>query len=305
MVIVLWIVATVTFVLMHATPGGPWDAMCKPGGPTGRTPGEPCQPKLRHTFEATYGLDKPLIVQYLDFLKGIGSLDFGESIEYKQADVSGLLLQGFAYSARIGTYGFVLAVIVGIPLGVASAFRQNTWLDLAFRAITAAAYGIPSFVLAIFLVVVFAVKLNWVPVIWSDWRSYIIPSVVLGTGPLAMLARISRVNVLEVLTQDYVRAARARGLKRATLHRRHVIRNALLPVVTLTGPILATLVMGSIVVENVLGIPGMGYIYVHGIVARDYPIIMGATLSYALLIATCNLVVDIAYGALDPRIRAA
>ena len=293
---VLWLVATVTFVLMHATPGNPWDA-------TNARAGGRLNPALRASFERRYGLDKPLHRQYLVYLGRVARFDFGESFQYRGESVMSRILRGFRYSVRLGAYALALAVLLGLPLGVVAALKQNSWLDYLTLVVATVGYTIPSFVIAVFLIALFAVKLRLLPVLWTDWRSYILPSLVLGLGSAAFLARLARASVLEVKRQDYVRTARAKGLPPHLVTGRHILRNSLLPVVTILGPALAELITGTIVVENVFGVPGMGYVFIQSVAARDYPMIMGSTLFYAFCVAVCNLLVDLAYGFLDPRIK--
>jgi oligopeptide transport system permease protein len=297
MVPVLWLVATVTFVLMHATPGSPWDAKNAAAG--GRL-----NSSLKASFNRRYGLDKPLYRQYLLYLGRVARFDLGESFQYQGEGVVSRILQGFRYSARLGIYALCIAVLLGLPLGVVAALKQNTWADYLSLVIATVGYTIPSFVIGLFFIVLFAVKLKLLPVLWTDWRSYLLPSLVLGLGSAAFLARLTRASVLETKRQDYVRTARAKGLPARLVTTRHILRNSLLPVVTILGPALAELITGTIIIENVFGVPGMGYLFIQGIRARDYPMIMGSTLFYACCVALANLLVDLTYGFLDPRIKA-
>ena len=214
-----------------------------------------------------------------------------------------VIRQGCPYSARIGVYALLLAVATGIPIGIVAALKQNTVVDYAGLLFATIGYSVPSFVLAIFLLILFAITFPLVPVLFTDWRSYILPSVVLGAGSAAFLARLARASILEILRQDHVRTARAKGLKYRLVVLRHVVRNGLIPVITILGPALAGLITGTIIIENVFGVPGMGYLFIQSITARDYPVIMGTTLFYAFLVVIGNMVVDITYGIVDPRIR--
>lgn len=299
---VLWLVATVTFVLMHAAPGGPWDARAV------TKEFDPALKQLNSTLAASfnrhYGLDKPLLQQYLIYLGNAAHLDFGTSYTQDGTSVVQLIMQGFPYSARLGLYAWLLALAVGVPVGIIAALKRNTVVDYASLLVVTVAHSLPSFVLAIYLLLLFAVQLQLVPILFADWRGYILPSVVLATGYAAFLARLTRASVLEVLRQDYVRTARAKGLRRQRVVLRHVLRNGLIAVVTTLGPALAGLITGTIIVENVFGMPGMGYLFVQSIGARDYPVIMGTTLFYALFVVLGNMMVDITYGLVDPRIKA-
>ncbi len=291
---VLWLVATVTFFLMHAAPGSPWDA---------KNAGKRLDPALEASFNRQYGLDKPLMTQYVIYLKNAAHLDFGTSYQQEGTSVFDVIMQGFPVSARIGVLALALAVVLGVPTGIIAALKQNTWADYTSLFAVTIGYTLPSFVLAIFLLVIFAVDLRWVPVLWTDWRSYILPAFVLGVGSAAFIARLARASILEVLSQDYVRTARAKGLKESVITMRHVVRNGMIPVITTLGPALAALITGTIIIENVFGAPGMGYLFIQSIVARDYPVIMGTTIFYAFIVVLGNLAVDLTYGIVDPRIK--
>lgn len=293
---VFWLVATVTFVLMHTTPGSPWDARNAASG--GRL-----SPLLRESFERKYGLNKSLPEQYLIYLGNAVRLDFGDSYTQQGQTVMDRIMLGFPYSARIGIFALLLAVALGVPLGVMAALKQNTWIDYISLFFATIGATVPSFVIGIFLMIIFAVKLHWVEVLWTDWRNYILPSVVLGLATSAFIARLSRASILEILRQDYVRTARAKGLQNSTVTLRHVLRNGMIPVVTILGPALAALITGTIIIENVFGVPGMGYLFIQSVQGRDYPVIMGTTLFYTFFVVVGNLLVDITYGLLDPRIK--
>ena len=291
---VLWLVATVTFVLMHAAPGGPFDA---------KSAGKQLDPALAASFNRHYGLDKPLWQQYVIYLGNAAHFDFGTSYTQEGTSVVAVIMQGFPYSSRIGVYALLLAVATGVPIGIVAALKQNTVVDYAGLLFATIGYSVPSFVLAIFLLILFGITFPLVPILFTDWRSYILPSVVLGAGSAAFLARLTRASMLEILRQDHVRTARAKGLKHRLVVLRHVVRNGLIPVITILGPALAGLITGTIIIENVFGVPGMGYLFIQSITARDYPVIMGTTLFYAFLVVIGNMVVDITYGLVDPRIR--
>lgn len=292
---VLWLVATVTFFLMHAAPGSPWDAKA--------IGGRRLDPALEASFNRRYGLDKPLGQQYLIYLGNALHLDFGNSYSKRGASVVDIIMRGFPYSARIGVLALVISLAIGIPVGILAALKQNTLLDYGSLLLATIGYALPDFVIAIILLAVFAVELDWVPVLFTDWRSYILPSLALGTGGAAFIARLTRSSVLELMVQDHVRTARAKGLHQRTVIARHVVRNAMLPVITILGPALAGLITGTIIIERVFGVPGMGYLFIDSITTRDYPVIMATTLFYAFIIVFANLAVDIAYGLADPRIK--
>ena len=294
MIPVLWLVATVTFALMHAAPGSPWDA---------KSSGRQLNPALEATFNRQYGLDKPLAEQYLLYLGNALRLDFGDSYTRRGTSVIDLIMEGFPYSAKIGLAALVASVVIGIPVGIVAAVKHNTVIDYGSLFIATVGYTLPDFVIAIFLIVLFAVRLNWVPVLFTDWRSYILPSVALGIGSAAYIARLTRSSILELIGHDHVRTARAKGLKPRTVILRHVVRNGMIPVITTLGPALAGLITGTIIIERVFSVPGMGYLFIVSITTRDYPVIMGTTLFYAFFVVLGNLAVDIAYGLTDPRVR--
>jgi ABC-type dipeptide/oligopeptide/nickel transport system permease component len=260
-------------------------------------------PELRESFERKYGLRDSLPTQYVRYLANAVRLDFGESYTQQGQTVKDRIMEGFPFSARIGIYALALAVILGLPLGIIAALRHNTIVDYISLFFATIGATVPSFVIGIFLLIIFAVRLNWVPVLWTDWRNYILPTIVLGLGASAFIARLARASVLEVLTQDYIRTARAKGLAANTVIMRHVLRNSIIPVVTILGPALAALITGTIIIENVFGVPGMGYLFIQSIQGRDYPVIMGTTLFYTFFIVLGNLLVDITYGIVDPRIK--
>ena len=296
MIPVLWLVATVTFVLMHSAPGSPWDAK---SGAQGRD----LDARLEESFNRKYGLDDPLIVQYGKYLKNAVTLDFGESYVKQSKPVSEVILDGFPYSARIGILALVMALGIGIPVGILAASRHNTITHYVSLFVTTISYTLPDFVIAIFLLIIFSVKLGVTPVLFSDWRSYILPAVALGTGSAAFIARLTRSSVLEAMRNPHVTTARAKGLSSRAVMARHVVRNGMIPVITIVGPAFAALVTGTIIIERVFGVPGMGRLFIDSINTRDYPVIMGVTLFYAFFITLGNLMVDIAYGFADPRIR--
>jgi oligopeptide transport system permease protein len=293
---VLWLVATVTFFLMHSAPGSPWDAKS--------TQGRQLDPALEESFNRQYGLDQPLFQQYTTYLGNAVTLDFGDSYKQRGKSVVEIIGQGFPYSARIGVLALVIAISIGIPVGIFAALRHNTFADYTSLFVTTVSYTLPDFVIAIFLLIVFSVNLGWFPILFTDWRSYILPALALGTGSAAYIARLTRSSVLESLRDDHVTTARAKGLPHRTVIARHVVRNSLIPVLTVVGPAFAGLITGTIIIERVFGVPGMGRLFIDSITSRDYPVIMGVTLFYAFIIVMSNLVVDIAYGLVDPRIRA-
>lgn len=293
---VLLLVATVTFFLMHMAPGSPWDAK---SGAQGRS----LDPALQESFNRRYGLDEPIYVQYLNYLGNAVTLDFGDSFVQQGKSVREIIGDGFPFSAKIGVLALVMALGIGIPVGILAAVKHNTMTDYVSLFITTISYTLPDFVIAIFLLIVFSVQFGLVPVLFTDWRSYILPAIALGTGSAAFIARLTRSSVLEAMRHDHVVTARAKGLSSRVVITRHVVRNGMIPVITIIGPAFAALVTGTIIIERVFGIPGMGRLFIDSISTRDYPVIMGVTLFYATFIILGNLMVDIAYVFADPRIR--
>src|SRR5690606_10173312 len=296
MIPVLWLVATVTFILMHLAPGSPWDAR---SGAQGRD----LDASLEASFNRQYGLDEPLIVQYVTYLKNAVTFDFGESFVKVNKSVIDVIGDGFPYSATIGVLALTIALGIGIPVGVLAASRHNTMVDYVSLFVTTISYTLPDFVIGIFLLIIFAVQFGWFPVLFTDWRSYILPALALGTGSAAYIARLTRSSVLEASRMEHVTTARAKGLRSRSVMARHIVRNGMIPVITIIGPALAGLITGTIIIESVFAVPGMGRLFIDAINSRDYPVIMGITLFYAFLITLGNLLVDIMYGLADPRIR--
>jgi dipeptide transport system permease protein len=292
MVITLWLIITLTFFLMHAIPGSPFNEE--------RNTSEAVQKNL----EAHYHLDEPLMVQYGLYLKSLMTLDFGPSITKPSQTVNDLLSRGFPISFELGMITLVIAVISGITLGIVAALRHNGFID--YMAMTFAVLGIsiPNFVMATMLIQQFAVYWEILPVAtWQSWRHMILPTLALATGPMAIIARLTRSSMLEVLTQDYIRTARAKGLSPWKIVFKHALRNALMPVVTILGTLAAGILTGTFVIEQIFAIPGMGKYFVESINQRDYPVIMGTTVFYSAFLIVMLFLVDVAYGLLDPRIK--
>ena len=315
---VILVVGGITFILMHTAPGGPWDRDLSARQVDANT-----QKRLDEQF----GLDKPLWRQFVAYMIGdvnskgawkwglVGG-NLGPSYRVRGRDVQDILFEApedkpffdsrFGYSLRLGLLALSLAVVIGIPLGTIAALRQNSFLDYISLFIATIGISVPSFVIAIFMIIIFASWLQLIPVVpktWNDPRVWIMPAAVLGFGTLAYTTRLTRTSMLEVMRQDYVRTARAKGLTERTVVTIHMIKNALIPVVTILGPALAGLVTGSFIIETMFGFPGMGRAYVQAIGQRDYSMIMGTTLIYAILVALANLSVDFVYVLIDPRIR--
>lgn len=288
---VLLFVSLITFSLMHVTPGGPWDR------------DKPVSAQVVANLNARYNLDKPVWQQYLLYISGVLRGDLGPSYTYQDRSVTSIILEGLPTTASLGGLAALLAVLVGVPLGVIAATHQNTSVDygaLGFGTIFA---SVPSFVLGFVLIIVFALSLHLVPTSgWGKPSQYVLPVLTLGLNQAALLTRITRASVLDVSRQDFMRTARAKGLRESIVVQRHLLKNALIPIITVVGPILAVLLIGSLIVETIFNIPGIGRLLVQGITQRDYSLIMGTTLLYAFVVAILNLVVDVLYAFVDPRI---
>jgi oligopeptide transport system permease protein len=290
----LWAVATATFFLMHAVPGGPFDAGDRP-----------LAPAVRDALHAKYHLDESLLSQYCRFMAGLAHGDLGISFE-RGREVTSVLADGLATTVQLGICAFFLALVSGVALGVGGAVREGSLLDHVAVAAATAGSAIPNFVVATVLVVVFALELGWFDTIgWELWnpRKMVLPSLALALFPSAFIARITRASMLEVLRQDYIRTARSKGLGEAAVVLRHALRSALHPVLIVSGPILASLVTGSFVIERTFAIAGVGTSFVDAVLVRDYGMIMGSTLLVATAIAVANLLVDFGYAVTNPRVR--
>ena len=291
---VMWAVATITFLLMHAVPGGPFDRERE------------LPPEVMENLNKKYNLDKPLYEQYGLYFWDLLHGDLGNSYRSVNQPVTGLIREGWLTTAELGTVAFIYAVVFGMTLGVLAALNQNKIGDYLGVFFATAGAAMPSFIIAVFLVIIFSVKLGWFDVLgweFGNYRKMVIPVLSLGTLPGAYIARITRASMLEVLRQDYIRTARAKGLAEYVVVLRHTIKNALVPILTVSGPLFAFLVTGSFIVERIFAIPGVGRRFVDAVFVRDYGMIMGIVLFYAAIIAVANLVVDILYAAVDPRIR--
>ena len=292
MIITLWLIITGTFFLMHSVPGSPFNEE--------RTTNEAIQKNL----EAYYHLDEPLLVQYGNYLSALLHLDLGPSIKKSSQTVNEMLGRGFPVSFELGFYTLILAIISGITLGIIAALRHNGVVDYLSMSIAVLGISIPNFVMATFLIEQLAVNFAIFPVAtWSSPKHMVLPILALATGPMAIIARLTRSSMLEVLTQDYIRTAKAKGLSPVKIVFKHALRNALLPVVTVLGSLAASILTGTFVIEKIFAIPGMGKYFVDSINNRDFPVIMGTTVFYSAILILMLFLVDLAYGVLDPRIK--
>ena len=291
-VFTLWLVATLTFALMFMVPGGPFLAEKAPSAAT------------LEALNQKYGLDQPKIVQYKNYMIKLFQGDMGVSLKQRGRTVSSIISTGFKVSARVGGLGIFLALLVGIPLGSIAALNRGKWIDNVIVVFSTAGIAVPSFVVSTLLMLIFSVKLDLLPTYGlTSWKHYIMPVIALSLYPSSYISRLMRTSMLEVLGQDYMRTARAKGLSQFVMLFKHALRNAILPVVTYLGPLLAYTLTGSFVVEKIFTIPGLGSEFISSIINRDYTMIMGTTIFLAALIIVMNLLVDITYKIVDPRIQ--
>jgi oligopeptide transport system permease protein len=290
----LFLVIVLAFLLVHAAPGGPFDSE------------RALPPEIEANIEAAYNLDEPLPRQFIRYVGGILRGDFGPSYSYRDYSVSELIGQSFPVSLRLGVFAMLLATVVGVSIGTVAALRQNTALDKLVMGFAMTGISIPVFVVAPLLVLLFAVKLQWLPASWTGGQGatrMLLPVIALALPQIAYVARLTRASLIDVLSSDFIRTARAQGLGTAAIVRYHALKPAMLPVVSYMGPAVAAVLTGSVVVEEIFGIPGLGQLFVRASLNRDYTLVLGSVIVYATLIVTMNLVVDLLYGAIDPRIR--
>ncbi|CDF59461.1 ABC transporter permease [Thermobrachium celere] len=291
-IITLFVVITATFFLMHALPGGPFDSE------------KPLPPQIKANLEAKYGLDKPIHQQYVMYLKNLSRGELGPTLKYEGKTVNEIIKYSFPASAKLGVVSIIFSLILGIYLGVVAALNQGKWQDSFVMVLATLGVTVPSFVLAILLMYVFAVKLKVLPPTGFSGPKYMImPALALSGYSLSFIARLTRSSLLDVIRQDYIRTAKAKGLSKNVVIYKHALRNALIPVVTYLGPLVAGILTGSFVIEKIFAIPGLGREFVTSITNRDYMMIMGITVFYSTLLVICNLIVDLLYAVIDPRIK--
>ncbi len=294
MIPTLWAIATLTFFMMRLAPGGPFQSE------------RDIPAAALEQLERQYGLDQPLHIQYFKFLGNAARLDFGPSYKFPARQVREIIADGFRVSAELGGWALLLSMLLGIPIGVIAALKQNTLTDFGAMAGALAGVSIPNFVLGPALVLGLSLTLFWFPpALWQDPQSRILPVLTLSTAYVAYIARLTRAGMLEVLRQDFIRTARAKGLPEPIVVGKHALKLGILPVVSYIGPAAARIIMGSIVVETIFAVPGLGRHLVNGAFNRDYTLVLGVVLFYASFLMVLNLLVDIAYTWLDPRVELA
>ena len=293
-VLTVIVLITISFFLMHMMPGGPFSPSEQKNVP----------PELLARVAAKYGLDRPVGEQYIEYWKNLLRGDFG--ISYKKLDttVNETIAYGFPISMRVGLVAVILSLVVGIPLGVIAAIRRAKLWDLSAMAFATIGISVPVFVISILLMYLFAGVLQWLPTYGlASWRHYILPVACLTFTPIAYIARQTRSSMLEALEQDYVRTARAKGLRESAVVLKHALKNAIMPVVMYLGPLVAELLTGSFVVEKLFSVPGIGRYFVQSINDRDYTMVLGITIFFGIFVIVCNLIVDIVYALIDPRVK--
>ncbi len=289
----LLVISALAFWLVHIAPGGPFDRERAPASP-----------EIERNLEAKYHLNEPVWKQYLRYLDGLAHGDFGPSLKYRDHSVNDIIAQGLPVSMTLGSLAFCFALGIGLPLGFFTAARRGRWPDYAGSFLATLAVCVPGFVLAPFLIVVFALKLKWLPVaLWESPMQAILPMIALGAFSAGKVARLFREGMLNAMQSEFVTAARAKGLGENRLLLKHAVRIAVLPVVSYSGPMLADLLTGSFVIENIFQIPGIGVFLINGALNRDYTVVVGLALLYAVLLIALNLAVDFAYTWLDPRVK--
>ena len=290
--IVLWIVITITFFLMHAIPGGPFTAE------------KSLPPYVLHSIEERYKLNDPLYKQYGDYLCNLVQGDLGPSFKYPGRSVNDIIKDGFPVSFKLGIVAILIAIIIGIPAGILAGVKKDKWQDRAVNFFTTLGVAVPSFVVAALLIYVLSTKLHLLPAaMWNGWRYEIMPALALSGMPMSFIARLTRSSMLDILSQDYIKTARAKGLSWSKVLIKHALPNSLIPVVTYLGPMTASILTGSFVIETIFAIPGLGQYFVTSIYNRDYTVILGVTIFYSVIVIVLNMVVDLLYPLLDPRIK--
>lgn len=291
-IVTIFIISSFVFLMLRVLPGGPFDQE------------KVLPPEVKANIEAKYNLDAPLHEQFFNYIVGLVQGDLGESYKYLGRDVSDIISESLPASLELGIYSLILAFIIGIPTGVIAASKHNTIIDNVAMFGAIGFVALPNFVVAAFLIVLFV---YWIPIFppgfWEGTSSYILPVIVLGTRPAASIARLTRSSVLDVISSDYIRTARSKGLSDWSILFKHVLKNSLIPVLTFSGPLVAGILSGAFVVEMIFAIPGIGKHFIQSVGNRDYPLILGLTLFYSVLLIVANLIVDLLYSYFDPRIK--
>lgn len=293
-VVTIFVLITITFFLMHAIPGGPFAPEEEKNVP----------PAVLNMLNERYGLNKPVHEQFLTYLGNVLKGDFGASYKRSNVTVNRLISSGFPISARVGVLAILVSLGLGVPLGIVSAVRRGRWPDYASMAFATIGISAPAFVISVALLYLFSMHLRWLPSFGlTSWKHYVLPVTCLSFHPIAYIARQIRSSMLDALQQDYTRTARAKGVSEAMVVCKHALLNSILPVITYLGPLVAGLLTGSFIVERLFSVPGIGREYVTSVGDRDYTLIMGMTTFFGIFVIICNIVVDIGYALIDPRVK--
>ena len=290
-VLTIFLVIAITFFVMHAIPASPFSSEKAKSDET------------IAALEAKYGFDKPVPVQFVNYLKNILRGDFGLSTKWIGSTVIELIMGGFGYSARLGLSAAAMAIVSGVILGALAGLKRGKWLDKVIQVVTTAMVSMPSFVIATLLLIIFCLKLEWAPTMATQKGGMILPAVSLALYPMAYITRLERSAMLDVLGQDYIRTARAKGLRNNKVIFKHALKNSMGPVITYAGPMMAYILTGSMVVENIFSVPGLGRLFVNSMLRTDYMMIMGVTIFLALIMVLMNFIADVLYKVMDPRIN--
>lgn len=293
MLVTIWVIATLTFVIMKCIPGDPF------ASDSGAYPEE-----IIENMRAKYNLDKPIPVQYVLYIKDLATFDLGISIESETRTVNSIIADGFPASAMLGIQAIMIALVFGLILGILAALNHNNAIDYTAMLFAIIGISVPNFILAPLLIKIFAVDMGALPVAsWGTWKHTILPSVALAVSPLAVIARFTRSSMLEVMNENYMLTANAKGLSTFKMVVKHGIRNAILPVINFIGPLFVALITGTVVIEKIFAIPGIGRYFVDSIFNRDYPVIMGATIFFSVILVITLFLIDLSYRLIDPRIK--
>ena len=290
-VLTIFLVIAITFFVMHAIPASPFSSEKAKSDET------------IAALEAKYGFDKPVPVQFVNYLKNILRGDFGLSTKWIGSTVIELIMGGFVYSARLGLSAAAMAIVSGVILGALAGLKRGKWLDKVIQVVTTALLSMPSFVISTLLLIIFCLKLEWAPTMATQKGGMILPAVSLALYPMAYITRLERSAMLDVLGQDYIRTARAKGLRNNKVIFKHALKNSMGPVITYAGPMMAYILTGSMVVENIFSVPGLGRLFVNSMLRTDYMMIMGVTIFLALIMVLMNFIADVLYKVMDPRIN--
>jgi len=289
---VVWVIASLTFLLLRVMPGGPFDSE------------KALPPEVMENLARKYHLNDTVPQQYLSYMNDLLHGDLGESYKYVGRNITSIIAESLPNSVQLGIYALIISYLIGIPAGVLAGWKQGTALDFSAMFLAISGVSLPSFLMAPIFILIFCFWLNWLPVaLWDGPSTYILPMVILGIRPAAQIARLTRASVLEVIHSDYIRTARAKGLDARTILFKHVLRNSLIPVLSLSGPLMAAILTGSFVIEQIFAIPGIAKHLVVSVTNRDYPLILGTTLLFSVMLVVANLITDLLMAVIDPRVK--